>query len=105
MHDKSVLITGSGGVVGSAMTQRANEGGRFDRVDCISSRSDCNLEDFAETRAVIGYLKPKIVIHLAAAVFGVGGNLKFPGEAFRRNIQINTNVIEACRLAHVEKIV
>lgn len=103
--NEGVLVTGAGGVVGTALVGRleALVGGQ--RLTCFRTRLDCDLENFAETAAVIRFIRPRYVYHLAGAVFGVGGNLKVPGDAFRRNIQINTNVVEACRLSGVEKIV
>lgn len=106
MNSGGLLITGAGGVVGSALADRIGASNtNYGRVDCFRSRDDCDLENYADTLAVIRYLKPRRVFHLAAAVFGVGGNLKYPGDAYRRNIAINTNVIEACRVAQVEKVV
>jgi GDP-L-fucose synthase len=48
---------------------------------------------------------PTLVYHLAGAVFGVGGNLAFPGDVFRRNTLINTHVIDACRIIGAKKVV
>ncbi|MBV9860310.1 MAG: NAD-dependent epimerase/dehydratase family protein [Alphaproteobacteria bacterium] len=106
MRDRSrprVLVTGAGGVVGHALCDALAECGA--ELSAIRSRSDCNLEDLAETRAVFSFVRPEEVYHLAGAVFGVGGNLAFPGEAFFRNVAINTNVVEAARLAGARKIV
>jgi GDP-L-fucose synthase len=99
----SILVTGAGGLVGTALMARLGRS-RADAI-ALTSRKDCDLEDFSATKALFARLKPRFVYHLAAAVYGLGGNSAFPGDQYRRNILINTHVIEAARLSGVEKIV
>jgi GDP-L-fucose synthase len=97
-----VLVTGAGGAVGVALVEYLRSNG--EEVVVVSSRRDCDLEDGAATTAFFRAAKPTQVYHLAGAVFGLGGNTAFPGEAFRRNTLMNVNVIEASRLAGVTKV-
>jgi len=45
------------------------------------------------------------IIHCAAKVGGVGGNMNYKGEFFYDNIMINTNVIESARMSGVKNLV
>lgn len=45
------------------------------------------------------------VIHCAAKVGGVGGNMNHKGEYFYDNIMMNTNVIESARMSNVKNLV
>ena len=95
-----VLVTGGTGMVGNAFTRISTE------HDIIRVGSkDCELLSFAETCAMIRDYEADAVIHLAARVGGVKGNYDFVGDFFRENIVINTNVLEACRLYDISKVV
>ncbi|MEK7575001.1 MAG: GDP-L-fucose synthase [Patescibacteria group bacterium] len=94
-----LLITGGNGLVGTAIKKL----GIPDAV--FVARADADLRDFKLTKALFEKIKPTHVIHLAAHVGGVGGNSLHPGEYFRDNILINTNVLEAARLTGVKKLV
>ena len=77
-----ILVTGGNGLVGSALK-------RISRDDLVFiSREDVDLTDFVATRELFREIKPEKVIHLAAAVGGLGGNLVHSGEYFRNNINI-----------------
>ena len=90
------LITGGNGLVGS----------QFIGVDYIKLGSkDYNLIDPVLTNLMIRVNKPKSVIHCAAKVGGVGGNMNYKGEFFYQNIMMNTNVIESCRQSDVKNLV
>lgn len=93
------LVTGANGLVGYAMRKLDIPGAVY------LTRQDVDLTDFEKTKAVITYIKPRRVVHLAAAVAGLGGNMIHSGEYFRNNIMINMNVLESCRLAGVEKLI
>ena len=94
-----ILVTGGNGLVGSALKRSSGNNLVF------ISREDVDLTDFLATRELFREIKPEKVIHLAAAVGGLGGNLVHSGEYFRNNININMNVLESSRLCGVEKLV
>lgn len=98
-----ILITGSNGLVGSALRAELESAGYSDL--CLARRGDCDLTRFDEVKEFFLKERPEIVFHNAAAVYGIGGNLKNKGSIFLDNILMNTHVIEASRLAGVKKIV
>ncbi len=99
-----LLVTGQSGLVGSQF-----------KGDLIALNSKvCDLRDTKSVNDVFSFYTDKTiqkefavdkVIHTAAKVGGVGGNMNYKGEFFYDNIMINTNVIEACRKYGVEKLV
>ena len=93
-----LLITGADGMVGYAFRKMD-----FSEVDFLT-RKDVDLTDFSATKTVFNLLKPGKVIHLAAVVGGIGGNIMHTGEFFNKNILINTNVLESSRLCGTNKL-
>ena len=89
-----ILVTGGYGMVGSAID-----------ADIHFAREDCDLTDREKTEYWFKKLKPEGIIHCAGKVGGIGGNSNFKGEYFLQNLLINTNVIEAARLAGVKRLV
>lgn len=93
------LVTGAGGLVGYAIK-------KLDKSDTVYlTRKDGDLTDFDRVKEIFSSIKPDRVIHLAAVVGGVGNNTAHPGEFYLKNIQINTNVLEAARLFKVKKLI
>ena len=90
---KKLLVTGGKGLVGSAINADVKVGREF------------NLTNKDECEKMIDTHKPTHIIHCAAKVGGLGGNMSFKGEFFYDNIMINTNVIESARTHNVEKLV
>ena len=91
----NTLITGGTGLVGSAIKN----------ANIKLSTQDVDLRDWKETLSLFGSLKPKNVIHCAARVGGLGGNMNYKGEFYYDNIMMNTNVLEASRRVGVKKVV
>jgi len=91
---KKVLITGGTGLVGTAI-----------EADIKVGTKDADLRDWDQTNKLIESHKPTHVVHTAARVGGVGGNMRAKGEFYYDNIRINTNVLESCRINNVEKVV
>jgi len=88
-----VLITGGTGLVGSKVTG-----------DIRLSSKDADLRDWNQTFAIFDKYKPEKVIHCAAKVGGIGGNMNYKGEFFYDNIMMNTNVIEAARQVGTKRL-
>jgi GDP-L-fucose synthase len=99
-----LLVTGANGLVGSQF--------KGDLIAITSKVGD--LRDKKTVDSIIGFYTNKEtqkehvvdkIIHCAAKVGGVGGNMKYKGEFFYDNIMINTNVIESARKHGVKKLV
>ena len=97
-----VLITGGTGMVGQALMRELREAG-YAHVLSIG-RADADLRDSARTEAAVAAARPDIVYHLAARVHGIMGNLRAQAEIYLDNVRINTNVVEAARLAGARKL-
>lgn len=105
MQDKSspIVVTGAGGLVGTALLSLLAEEG-FTNV--LAPRSaEVDLRDPVSTSDYFTSVKPTFVYHLAARVYGILGNMENKGLSYFENVMINTNVVEASRLAKVKKIV
>lgn len=98
-----VLITGAGGVIGHALKKELGDAG-YQNVVAIAS-GDVDLRDQIATERAFDELRPTLVFHLAARVYGIMGNMANRGVAYLDNVRINTNVIDAARQAGCRKIV
>lgn len=96
----TILVTGSNGLVGSAIRRNFADDDIY-----FATRQDADLTDFEQAIELFSNVKPTRVIHLAALVGGIGGNLMHGGEYFRNNTLINLNVLEAARITKVKKLV
>lgn len=102
MRRERVLITGSAGVVGSALVREMSAAG-YD-VAAVSFRDgDLRVPGVAER--IVSENQPEVILHIAARVHGLMGNIGSQGSAFLDNVQMNTNMIEAARKAGVRKFV
>ena len=99
----NIIVTGATGVIGTALVSelKANSG---QHVVALSSHH-VDLTDFGATTALFQQYRPAIVYHLAARVFGIMGNVGTQGQAYLNNVRINTNTLEAARLAGAKKVV
>lgn len=91
-----ILITGGSGLVGSAFSG--------DEFIHLSTR-DGDLRNVDSIKSILEKNKPEGIIHCAAKVGGVLGNTKYPGDFYRDNILMNTNVIEEARKHEIKKLV
>ncbi len=91
-----ILVTGGHGLVGSEF--------RGDTYFKPSSK-DVDIRITSEVNTMVGLNNFNSIIHCAAKVGGVGGNMKYKGEFFYDNIMMNTNIIESARLFGVKKLV
>ena len=88
------LVTGGRGLVGSSIESKFKP-----------TRDDVNLLDL---NSIVNYLVVNhidSIIHCAAKVGGIKANSEQLGEFYYENIIMNSNVLEAARLAGVKKVV
>jgi GDP-L-fucose synthase len=95
----TILVTGSQGLVGSALKEILKGDVYF------ATRAEADLTSFEQTLELFKRVNPSKVIHLAALVGGIGGNLMHSGDYFRNNLLINTNVLESARISGVQRLV
>lgn len=94
MHKSKLLVTGGTGMVGSAINADVKLG---------SKHGDLREPDVVAN--LFRLYSPSKVIHCAAKVGGVGGNMNYKGDYFYDNIMINTNVIEAAKNEEVKNLI
>lgn len=91
-----ILVTGGYGLVGS----------EFNSSNYIPlSSSEADLRVRSEVDTVLEKIIFDGIIHCAAKVGGVGGNMSYKGDFFYDNIMINTNVIESARTHNIKNLV
>lgn len=91
------IITGSRGLVGSQFNGVGLHTGNSDLTK--PENVDWHFNRISENGGIDS------VIHTAAKVGGVGGNMRYKGEFFYDNIMMNTNIIESCRKYGVDNLV
>lgn len=97
-----VLIAGSSGLVGSALTKVFQDSG--EEVVGINTRI-VNLLDLPKLIAFMHEIKPTLVIDAAAKVGGIGINDALPVEFLADNLRIQLNLMEAAYLAKVNNFI
>lgn len=110
VDNKVVLVTGADGLVGRAFAKFAGHP-KYDFVFVgrHSIRRDTkryiktDLTNEQHVSAMFGEYHPDIVIHTAARVGGIGGNMAHHGEFFRDNVLMNTHMIHYAYEYEVEK--
>ena len=98
----TIVIAGSTGLVGSAITRALI--GRGQSVIGIN-RKVVDLLDRKATFEFINAAKPDLVIDAAAIVGGIGANNNFPVNFLSKNIQMQSNLMDAAHAANVERFV
>lgn len=102
---KTVLVTGSSGLLGSAVVRAYEK----ENINVIKhTRRDCNLLSREETKSYISLMKDNgvdTVIHCAADVGGVLKNSLYTQYMFSNNLLINNNIIDACHSSSISNFV
>ncbi len=116
-RDKKVVVTGGQGFIGSHLVDRlVAEGASVRVVDLgprvsrphfateLASRAAFQAGDLSDPQSCNKICRgAEIVMHLAAKIRGVGYNVSHHGDMFFSNALINLNMLEAARLAGVDR--
>lgn len=99
--NKTVLITGGAGFLGSHLVEIIKT---MNPKKIIVPRSkDYDLREKADCAKLVKNVD--VVIHLAANVGGIGYNQEFPGTLFYDNLMMGIHLMEEARKAKVKKFV
>ena len=100
--NRRVVVTGGLGFLGSYVCSRVRESGC---AECIApSLDEYDLTRLADIERLLDEAKPDLVIHLAAVVGGIGGNMDNPGRYFYDNLIMGVQLIDQARRKGIPKI-
>jgi GDP-L-fucose synthase len=99
---RRVLVTGGSGFLGSHLVERLRALGGDPYVP---RRADFDLTRQTDVERLYAEASPRIVMHLAAEVGGIGANRASPGRFFYANAIMGVTMIEEARRAGVDKFV
>jgi len=96
------MVTGGAGFMGSRVVAQLKEAG----AEVFVPRSrEYNLVEQEGVRKAFRDARPRIVIHAAAVVGGIGANMRNPGRYFYENAMMCIHTMEEARRVGVEKYV
>ena len=96
-----ILVTGAGGLLGTALAKAL---ARLEVPGILApSRGELDLLDADATERYFARHRPATVVHLAAVVFGLGGNLGNQTGILAQNTLINNNIFSAMARHPVRK--
>jgi GDP-L-fucose synthase len=97
-----IYVAGHRGLVGSAICRNLRKHG-FDRL-LLRSRAELDLTDALAVHRFFEQERPAHVFLAAAKVGGILANDLYPADFIRENLIIQTNVIDACYRAGVDRL-
>jgi GDP-L-fucose synthase len=97
-----VLVTGGTGFLGQNVV-RELEGAQA-KVASVGS-ADYDLRSRGEIDRLLDDTQPDALVHLAAVTGGIGANRAEPGRFFYENAIMGVELLEACRVRGVDKVV
>lgn len=103
LHDKRILVTGGGGFLGRHVVRTLRERGCAEIA--VPRKRQYDLTREAAVDQLYRDVKPRIVIHLAAAVGGIGAMSASPGRFLYDNLVMGAMLMEHARRIGVEKFV
>lgn len=103
LQRKKILVTGAHGFLGAHVMKKLKDRGVPEGNISVPTHHEADLRLWEDARrAVRGQ---EVVIHLAGKVGGIGFNQEKPAELFYDNIRMGIHLMEAARLAGVQKFV
>ncbi len=97
-----ILVTGSRGMVGSAVIRALNRKG-YENIIAIA-RADADLTNQYDTLSLLKKIKPDYMIIGSARVGGIGANSTYPAQFLYDNLMIQSNLIHSAYQVGVKKL-
>lgn len=97
-----IYVAGHRGLVGSAIVRNIESEGKHEWFG--RTRNELDLLDRKAVFEFVANQKPDAVIIAAAKVGGILANNNYPVEFLSENLQIETNLIDACHKAGIEHV-
>lgn len=101
-RNAKILVTGSSGMVGSALVRQLRQQG-FENL-LAPAHAELDLLQQATVNEYFNLQRPDYVFHLAAIVGGIHANNAYPGKFIYDNTQMHCNVIHAAYTHGIKKI-
>jgi GDP-L-fucose synthase len=102
-QDKTVLVTGGSGFLGSFVVDKLREQGAKEIV--VPRSQEYDLRRLEAIRQILTDTHPNLVIHLAARVGGIGANRAHPAEFFYDNLLMGVQLLHESWQCRVEKFI
>ncbi|WP_322819923.1 GDP-L-fucose synthase [Chloroflexus sp.] len=102
-QDKSVVVTGGAGFLGSYVVEKLHERGA--RRIVVPRSHQYDLRQLEAIRQLLIDAQPDIVIHMAARVGGIGANRDHPAEFFYDNLMMGVQLLHESWRFGVQKFV
>ena len=100
--NSKILITGSTGMVGSAVVRILKELGYNNLL--TPPRKEVDLVNPQDVQAYFAYHKPEYVFLIAAKVGGIHANMTYRADFIFDNLMMQSNTINACKENNVKKV-
>ena len=97
-----IYVAGHRGLVGSALVRAIESGNEHSWIG--QTRQELDLLDRKAVFEYVAKEKPDWVIIAAAKVGGIHANSTYPVQFLSENLQIETNLIDACHAANIERV-
>jgi GDP-L-fucose synthase len=97
-----IYVAGHRGLVGSALVRAIEKSGEHTWLG--KTRHELNLLDRSAVFEFVKNEQPDWVIVAAAKVGGIHANATYPVEFLSENLQIETNLIDACHEANIDRV-
>lgn len=102
-QDKSVVVTGGAGFLGSYVVEKLHARGA--RRVVVPRSHQYDLRQLEAIRQLLADAQPDIVIHMAARVGGIGANRDHPAEFFYDNLMMGVQLLHESWRFGVQKFV
>lgn len=100
---RKLLITGSNGMVGSALLRIAKKRSSYKIL--YPHRKNLDLKKFNQIINYLNKYKPDVIVNCAAMVGGVNSNNTKPAQFIYNNLMIQTNLIHAAYKCNIKKFI